>query len=320
MAGQQAAVQQTAGQQKQQQTGVSVAVQVKQLVSSDTVRQKFTEVLGQKAPQFLASITNVVAGSAKLKQCSANSIMSAAFVAATYDLPIDSNLGFAAIVPYNNSKWNPQTRQYDKYMEAQFQIMYKGFIQLAIRSGYYKRMNYAVVYEDELRSYNPITGEIEFVADFSKCTMRAKGVEETVAGYYARFELTTGYVQELFMSRQAVDNHARKYSQAYRYDLNEGKKSSKWTTDFEAMALKTVIKLLLSKWGILSVDMQRAIQDDQKTYDEEGNGSYGDNKPDVIEAEDPFLIGQNNEDVPRQESAVAPESNNIGGLDLEEVE
>lgn len=102
MAGQQAAVQQTAGQQKQQQTGVSVAVQVKQLVSSDTVRQKFTEVLGQKAPQFLASITNVVAGSAKLKQCSANSIMNAAFVAATYDLPIDSNLGFAAIVPYNN--------------------------------------------------------------------------------------------------------------------------------------------------------------------------------------------------------------------------
>ena len=148
MAGQQAAVQQTAGQQKQQQTGVSVAVQVKQLVSSDTVRQKFTEVLGQKAPQFLASITNVVAGSAKLKQCSANSIMNAAFVAATYDLPIDSNLGFAAIVPYNNSKWNPQTCQYDKYMEAQFQIMYKGFIQLAIRSGYYKRMNYAVVYED----------------------------------------------------------------------------------------------------------------------------------------------------------------------------
>lgn len=291
----------------QQQTGVSVAVQVKQLVSSDAVRQKFTEVLGQKAPQFLASITNVVAGSTKLKQCSANSIMSAAFVAATYDLPIDSNLGFAAIVPYNNSKWNPQTRQYDKYMEAQFQIMYKGFIQLAIRSGYYKRMNYAVVYKDELKSYNPITGEIEFVEDFSKCTLREQGVEETVAGYYARFELITGYVQELFMSRQAVDNHARKYSQAYRYDLNEGKKSSKWTTDFEAMALKTVIKLLLSKWGILSVDMQRAIQDDQKIYDEDGVGTYGDNQQDLIEAHDAFETQE-------------PENNQIGGLELEEVE
>ena len=111
MAGQQPAVQQQAG-QGQQQTGVSVAVQVKQMVSSDAVKKKFTEVLGQKAPQFLASITNVVAGSAQLKKCSANSIMSAAFVAATYDLPIDSNLGFSAIVPYNESVWNPQTKEY----------------------------------------------------------------------------------------------------------------------------------------------------------------------------------------------------------------
>lgn len=292
----------------QQQTGVSVITQVKQMITSDAVKKKFTEVLGQKAPQFLASITNVVSGSAQLKKCSANSIMSAAFVAATYDLPIDSNLGFAAIVPYNNSKWNPETRKYEKHMEAQFQIMYKGFIQLAIRSGYYKRMNYAVVYEDELKNYNPITGEIEFVEDFSKCTLRAQGVEETVAGYYARFELTTGYVQELFMSRSAVDNHAKKYSQAYRSDLNDNKKNSKWSTDFQAMALKTVIKLLLSKWGILSVDMQRAIQDDQKTYDEEGAGSYGDNKPDLIEAQDAFEVQEE------------PKDNQIGGLELEEVE
>ena len=249
--------------------------------------------------------------------------MGAAFVAATYDLPIDSNLGFAAIVPYNNSKWNPQTRQYDKHMEAQFQIMYKGFIQLAIRSGYYKRMNYAVVYEDELKSYNPITGEIEFVEDFSQCTLRAQGVEETVAGYYARFELTTGYVQELFMSRQAVDNHAKKYSQAYRYDIKEGKKSSKWSTDFQSMALKTVIKLLLSKWGILSVDMQRAIQDDQKVYDESGNGDYSDNQPDLIEAKNVFdepqpdgSAEQPEESGGQQQPEGVPE---IDGMDLEEA-
>lgn len=295
----------------------SAAVLVKQMISQDNIKKKFAEVLGKKAPQFLASITNVVSGNAQLKQCGANSIMGAAFVAATYDLPIDSNLGFAAIVPYNNSKWNPQTGQWEKHMEAQFQIMYKGFIQLAIRSGHYKKMNYAVVYEDELKSYNPITGEIEFVDDFSQCTMRAEGVEETVAGYYARFELLTGYVQELFMSRQAVDNHARKYSQSYRNDIKDNKKKSKWSTDFEAMALKTVIKQLLSKWGILSVDMQRAIRDDQKTYDEEGSGSYGDNQPDVIEAEDPFLIEQKEtEDQPPEE----PDNDQVGGLDLEEVE
>ena len=124
-----------------QTTALSVAGQVKAMISQDNVKKKFAEVLGQKAPQFLASITTVVSGSAQLKQCDANSIMGAAFVAATYDLPIDSNLGFSAIVPYNNKKWNPQTRQWEKHMEAQFQIMYKGFIQLAIRSGYYKRMN-----------------------------------------------------------------------------------------------------------------------------------------------------------------------------------
>ena len=284
-----------------------MTTQVKQLISSDAVKKKFAEVLGQKAPQFLASITNTVAGSTQLKKCSANSIMSAAFVAATYDLPIDSNLGFSAIVPYNESIYNPQTRQWDKVPKAQFQMMYKGFIQLAIRSGYYEKMNYAVVYEDELVKYNPITGEIEFVTDFSQCTQRNAGDESKVVGYYAWFRLKTGFSQELYMSTAAVDNHAKKYSQAYRYDIKEGKKSSKWTTDFEAMALKTVIKLLLSKWGILSVDMQRAIQDDQKIYDEDGNGTYGDNQPDIVEAQDAFVVQE-------------PDSNQIGGLDLEEVE
>ena len=293
--------------QQPEKKPVTVVGQVKSMLSQEVIRKKFTEVLGQKAPQFMASVTNAVSGSAQLKKCSANSIIGAAFVAATYDLPIDSNLGFAAIVPYNNSKWNPQTKQYEKHMEAQFQIMYRGFIQLAIRSGNYKRMNYAVVYKDELKSYNPITGEIEFVDDFSKCTMRMTGASDAVAGYYARFELVTGYVQELYMPRKAVENHARKYSQSYRNDLNKGEKKSKWSTDFEAMALKTVIKQLLSKWGILSIDMQRAVQDDQKTFDETGDGSYGDNKPDELPApQDPFQTTQDEdeEDGNEEEDAV----------------
>lgn len=294
-----------------QQTGTSVAVQVKQMISQDNVKKKFAEVLGQKAPQFLASITTVIQGSAQLKKCDANSIMSAAFVAATYDLPIDSNLGFSAIVPYNESVYNPQTRQWEKRPRAQFQMMYKGFIQLAIRSGYYEKMNYAVVYEDELVSYNPITGEISFVTDFSKCTQRNNGESDKIAGYYAWFRLKTGFRQELYMSTAEVDNHAKKYSQSYRYDIEKKKSSSKWTTDFEAMALKTVIKLLLSKWGILSVDMQRAIQDDQKVYDEDGNGRYGDNQPDVVEAQDAFEA-QGQQEEPEDESQ-------LDGLDLEEV-
>ena len=215
--------------------------------------------------------------------------MGAAFVAASFDLPIDSNLGFAALVPYDKS-FKDANGQWQKIKMAQFQMMYKGFIQLAIRSGYYEKMNYAAVYEDELVSYNPITGEIEFVTDFSNCTQRSAGEEDKIVGYYAWFRLKTGFSQELFMTTSDVDNHARKYSQSYRYDIEKKKTSSKWSTDFEAMALKTVIKLLLSKWGILSVDMQRAIQDDQKVYDEEGNGNYLDNQPDQDNGEDPFSI------------------------------
>lgn len=293
---------------EQKDENLSVVAQVKGIISQDTVKKKFEEVLGKKAPQFLASITNVVAGSTQLKKCPANTIMGAAFVAATYDLPVDSNLGFAAIVPYNNNKYNLQTKQWEKHLEAQFQMMYKGFIQLAIRSGYYEKMNCSVVYKDELISYNPITGEVDFVTDFSQCTQRMQGKTEDIAGYYAWFKLLTGFRKELFMTMAEVENHARKYSTAYRNDINNGKKGSKWTTNFDAMALKTVIKLLLSKWGILSVDMQRAITDDQKTFDEEGGSEYGDNKPDIVEAGDPF------------ESNIIDADNHIEDDEIEEID
>lgn len=295
---------------QQENNSLSIVAQVKNMISDDKVKKRFSAVLGQKAPQFLASVTNVVAGSTQLKKCSANSIMSSAFVAATYDLPIDGNLGFAAIVPYGNNKYNPQTKQWEKHIEAQFQMMYKGFIQLAIRSGHYEKMNCSVVYEDELISYNPIMGEVEFVKDFSQCTMRHEGKTENIVGYYAWFKLLTGFRKELFMTTLEVENHARTYSSAYRYDIEQNKKSSKWTTDFEAMALKTVIKRLLSKWGILSVDMQRAIQDDQKVYNDEGEGNYDDNSHDIVEVEDPF------QQVAKQGLGMEQ----IGGLDLEEIE
>lgn len=260
--------------------------ELKGLLGTDSVKQRFEEVLGKKAPQFTASIVNVVSGNSMLKRCSCESVIGAAFVAATYDLPIDSNLGFAAIVPYNNRRKNPETGYWESVPEAQFQMMYKGFIQLAIRSGCYKKMNYSVVYQDELASYNPITGEVEFVKDFSKCNQRVTGDRNSIVGYYAWFELTTGFRHDLYMTTAEVTNHAIEYSQSFRKDRDENKKTSRWSTNFDSMALKTVIKMLLSKWGILSIDMQRAIQDDQQVFDDEGRGSYSDNRPD--EAVDPF--------------------------------
>lgn len=278
-----------------EQKPIGVVTQVKNILAGENVKGRFQEVLGNKAPQFMASIINVVSASDQLRKCDANSIMAAAFIAASFDLPIDSNLGFAALVPYDK-KVKDKNGNWSKIKLAQFQMMYKGFIQLAIRTGEYEKMNCSAVYEDELRSYNPITGECEFVTDFSSCTQRNNGEKDKIAGYYAWFRLRSGFTKELYMSKGEVLNHAKTYSQSYRYDLNDNKQSSKWTTDFDAMAKKTVIKLLLSKWGILSVEMQKAITDDQKTFDENGEETYGDNQPDIIEAQDPFaMIEQNDE-------------------------
>ena len=272
----------------QQPKKVSVLNQVKSILSEENVKKRFQEVLGKKAPQFMASIVNIVSATPALKKCEPNSIIAAAFVASSFDLPIDSNLGFAALVPYDKSFRNPATGEWDKVKLAQFQMMYKGFIQLAIRTGEYEKMNCSAVYQDEIIDYNPITGECQFVTEFSTCKQRNNGETDKIVGYYAWFRLKSGFTKELYMSKNEVLNHAKKYSQSYRYDLNDNKNSSKWSTDFDAMALKTVIKLLLSKWGILSVEMQKAIQDDQKTFDENGDESYGDNAPDFDDEPDPF--------------------------------
>ncbi len=265
----------------------NVVVQVKNILAQDNVKQRFHEVLGKKAPQFMASIVNLLNSNSSLKQCDANSIMAAAFVAATFDLPIDANLGFSALVPYERSSRNADG-QLCKIKLAQFQMMYKGFIQLAIRTGEYEKMNCSEVYADELISYNPITGECEFVEDFTLCKQRTNGDYDKIIGYYAWFRLRSGFTKELYMSKDDIDNHARRYSSSYRYDVNSGKQSSRWSTDFDVMAKKTVIKLLLSKWGILSVEMQKAIQDDQKTFDDRGIESYEDNQADVDSEPDPF--------------------------------
>ncbi len=261
--------------------------QIKSILSEDNVKKRFNEVLGESASQYMASIVNTVSASADLKKCSAESILSAAFVAASFDLPIDPNLGFAAIIPYSRNVKDIHGN-WKKVKVAQFQIMYKGFIQLAIRSGFYEKMNCTEVYEDELVSYNPITGECEFVTDFTKCTQRDEGDSKNIVGYYATFQLRNGFRKELYMKKSIVDKHAKRYSDSYRYDLSKNKQNSNWSIDFDAMAIKTAIKRLLTKWGILSVKMQQAIIEDQKTYDENGEGEYGDNQPEIIEATDPF--------------------------------
>jgi len=213
------------------------------ILSNESVKKRFDEMLGKKSAGFISSIISATKGNPKLANCEPNSIVSSAVIAATLDLPIQSNLGFAAIVPYT-------TKVDGQFVDvAQFQIMWRGLVQLAIRSGQYRTINTSEVYEGELVKYSRVTGECEIDESQKK--------SEKIVGYVAYFKLVTGFEKYLYMSREEVEKHALKYSQTYK------KGFGKWKDDFDSMAKKTVLKLLLSKFGILSVDIQNALTFDQ---------------------------------------------------------
>lgn len=187
---------------------LATVASIKGMLARDDIKTRFNDILGKKSSQFMASLVNVVAASPQLKASEPNSIMAAAFVAASFDLPIDSNLGFSAIVPFNkktciNGQWVKQSL-------AQFQMMYKGYIQLAIRSGEYEKMNCAEVYADELVSYNPITGECRFVDDFSACKFRNEGKGWVKFSDSVKFAVAYRFYPLLKLARQSVSTHGRK--------------------------------------------------------------------------------------------------------------
>ena len=244
-----------------QQPVYNTLPQLKQMLGSQAVKNRFQEILRDKAPAFTSSIISAVSTNPQLQQCEPTSIINAAVVSAVLDLPINQSLGFAYIVPFKNV--------------AQFQIGYKGIIQLAMRSGQYKTMQVCEVYEGEIKSENRFTGEYEF----------GEKTSDAVIGYMAYFKLVNGFEKYLYMSKDEVDSHGKKYSQTYKRGFGL------WSTDFNAMACKTVIKRLLSKYGIMSVEMQRAQVFDQavvksdltETPIEEAEITYVDN-PDSAEA------------------------------------
>ncbi len=257
------------------------ANKVSLLLKNENVQSRLKSMLDKNAESFATSVINAVSSNSMLNEAEPMSIIKSAMVAASLKLAVDPNLGFSAIVPYNSQKGK----------QAQFQMMYKGYIQLAIRSGQYKTINVTEVYKDELKEHNPFTGETTFT-DASEWKMRYEEAGE-VAGFYAYFELLTGFKKSLFMTMAEVENHAKTYSQSYRRDIEKGRKNSRWTVDFNAMGKKTVLKLLLSKFGILSVELERAVTFDQAKIGgsiEEPQAEYIDN-PEYKEkeaAENPF--------------------------------
>ena len=208
---------------------------VKSLLSQANVKSKFEEILKDRANAFTANLAVMVNNNAALSKCDPMSVISAAVVAASLDLPIDPNLGFAHIVPYGE--------------KAQFQIGFKGFIQLAMRSGQYSRIGVTEIYEGQLLDENPLTGEYTF--DF-----KAKK-SETIIGWAAYFKTVNGFEKTLYWPVEKIKKHGLRFSQTYK------KGFGLWKDDFDSMASKTVLKALLSKWGILSTEMQNAVKFDQ---------------------------------------------------------
>ena len=221
-----------------QQRPNAAAVTVRSLLSSDAYKKRFEDVLGKRAPQFLAAIA-AAASMPHLAKAEPKSVIAAAFTAASMDLSISPALGQAHIVPYSAKGSQPV---------AQFQMGYKGYIQLALRTGQYRAINDFVVYEGEVESYNPMSGQLVYSPE--------KRTSDKVVGYAFYFELLNGFQKVAYWTKARVEEHAKKYSKSYN------SAASPWKSEFDSMALKTVISATLRKYGILSVEMAQAVESD----------------------------------------------------------
>lgn len=216
---------------------------LKSALKAPSVTAKFQEMLGKRAPQFMTSITSVVQNNALLQKADVNSIIMGSAVAASMDLPLNPNLGYAALVPYNSSDG----------CFAQLQIMVKGWTELFLRSGQCQSLICETVYEGQLVKKNKFTGEYVFDEDAKK--------SDKIIGFMAYFKLTNGFEKTEYMTVEEVKAHAQKFSQTYR------KGSGIWKNDFEAMSKKTVLKKLLTKWAPKSIEMQKMAIFDQSVVE-----------------------------------------------------
>lgn len=232
-------------------------------LGNEAVKANITNAIGEKDTQaFISSLVSAVTTNPELAKCTNSSLLSAALLGHSLKLPQSPQLGMFFFVPYKGK--NGAT-------EAQFQISYRGLLNLAQRSGQYKKIHVTDIREGELKSYDPIedTYEFEAVKDM------AQRLKLPVVGYYGYYELLNGYRETLYWSREKMEAHAKKYSASYR----NGWSSSIWKTDFDKMAYKTLIRQLISK-GPMSVEMNKAYVGDQAVLDENMQPHYVDNVAD----------------------------------------
>lgn len=259
--------------------------QLKNMLNAPSVKAKFEEMLGKRAPQFLTSITSVVSNNALLQKADASSIVMGAAIAASMDLPLNPNLGYAALVPFNSKDG----------CFAQFQIMVKGWTDLFLRSGQCQSLINEVVYEGQLVSKNKFTGEYMF--DESAKT------SDKIIGVMAYFRLTNGFEKTEYMTIEEVKAHAQKFSQSYR------RGAGIWKESFESMALKTVLKKLLVKWAPKTLEMNMLQTFDQSVVKgdihhlEEAEAQYPDNNNSTQDTEGEYVDIEEVNNVNQQEES-----------------
>lgn len=231
-------------------------------MTSTVVQKKVNDILGDEksGKRFISAIVSAVNNNPQLKECDNASILSGALLGESLNLSPSPQLGNYYLVPFKDK---------DRGQVATFQLGYKGYIQLAIRSGQYKKLNVLAIKDGELIKYDPLNEEIEvnLIEDEEK-REKAKTI-----GYYAMFEYVNGFKKAMYWSKAKMEAHALQYSKGY-----QAKKGyTFWEKDFDAMAFKTMLRQLISKWGIMSVDMQQAYENDMAYIKEDGSKEYFDN-------------------------------------------
>ncbi|WP_270541367.1 recombinase RecT [Coprococcus sp. AF102-57] len=276
-------------------------------LQNDAVKKQINQVVGGKnGTRFISSIVSAVQSTPALQECTSPSIVNAALLGEALNLSPSPQLGQFYMVPFDNKKKGCK--------EAQFQLGYKGYIQLAIRSGYYKKLNVLAIKEGELVRYDPLDEEVE-VNLIEDDILRE---EAPTMGYFAMFEYENGFRKTLYWSKKKMLAHAEKYSFAFYKNggakslelLEQGKipekdmwkYSSFWFKDFDGMALKTMLRQLISKWGIMSIDLQNAIDKDMAVIHEDGKTDY----VDAVKAEDDGVVSDQELQEVQEDQPAAP--------------
>lgn len=268
-------------------------------LNKDAVKQQVAQAVGKNSMRFVSSVVSAVTVNPALQECTNKSILSAALLGESLNLSPSPQLGQCYMVPYENKKEGVKV--------AQFQMGYKGYIQLAIRSGQYRRINVLAIKEGELKYFDPINEEIKVELMIDSWDEREKA---PTIGYYAMFELVNGFYKAMYWSKKQMLHHADRYSQAFSKDAKKIKTfdfkskkevwkekvsfedfeagkykdedawmySSFWYQNFDGMAYKTMLRQLISKWGVMSIEMQKAFDADMAEIREDGN-QYVDNQP-----------------------------------------